>query len=314
LNRDSFDQSLLLMEDCVEFLLDCVLKTSKGMERDLQCSLSDATDTAKKRVVSFSRAHLEIQIQVSMELLELCENRKRRRLSSAGTCAILQRTPGISLSSRKGERNYSRPVMPFLFVIVRPSSFGIVLKVEFFSTATLSGFAHSSSSAQVGSAMSEIFSLVAEVLQSPEMLHFDCSLTRFVADVVSIDNQSASWVLKAVKALVPTTSRLSSEVLRILSKYHLSGEALRYLTELLRHDLVWGADSLLEHPASECSLQGSYAALLLKEYAALMIRERYSFVKTLLFSFSIITAAPSHRPPHSSDHDPELSQVCLVAL
>jgi hypothetical protein len=305
LNRATFEEQLAeSMEESMELLLDSVLSVSQAMERELQRSRLDGLSDPK-RAAAFTREHLDLQIQVSLGLLAMCEDRKRQRLSCPGSCTILTRTAGLSPHSRKEERNYLRPVMPFHFAIVRPAAFGIILKLESFSSTTSSGFVHFSTP-QVESAMNEIFSRVSEVLlAAPEMLHFDSALTRFVADVVTIDSNSSGWILNSVRALVPPTSRLAGEVHQILAKYRISTEVAQSMIQLLRSDLIWGADPLAESVHSHHSIHGSFAAMLLKEYSTLMVRERYAFVKTLLFSFSIIL----DRSGDSRDHESDLSQV-----
>lgn len=294
-----------MIEDCIELLLDSILKVYKEMELNLQRS-SRLFDGDMKREAAVSREYLDIQIQVSLNLLSLCENRKRKRLSSPGSCAILQRTSGITPSIRKDEQIYSRPVMPFHYLVIRPSAIGIILKLEFFSHLTLSGYVHSSS-AQVGSAMNEIFSRLSESLQTSEMLHFDSSLTRYVADVVVIDEKTSNWILKSVKSLIPQGCRLAHEISQILAKYHVSREAIQYLIQLLQYDLIWGTDTVADPSNSHHGVHGSYAAILLKEYTTLLIRERYSFMKTLLFALSILLDVFDENSTHSRD----LSQVVL---
>lgn len=308
LNRATFEeQSSESMEEIMELLLDSVLKISKTMELDLQRSHLDGPFDPK-RVTAYTREHLDLQIQVSLGLLAMCEDRKRQRLSCPGSCTILTRTAGLSPHSRKEERNYLRPIMPFHFAIVRPSAFGIITKLESVSSMTSSGFVHSPTP-QVESALNEIFSRVSEVLQAaPEMRQFDSSLTRFVADVVTIDSNCTGWILNSVRSLVPSTSRLACEVHQILTKYHCSTDVVNSMLQLLRSDLIWGADPLEESVHSHHSIHGSFAALLLKEYSTLMVRERYAFLKTLLFSLSIIL----DRFGNSRDHENDLSQVFLI--
>lgn len=299
LNRATFDQASTVMEDCLELLLDSILRVYKEMEIDLQRASGNFNGDIK-REAAFSREYLEIQIRVSLTILSMCEDRKRRRLSAPGSCAVLRRTPGVNLSTRKDEQTYLRPVMPFNFAVIRPSTMGIILKLEFFSHATLSGFAHSSS-APVGSAINEIFSKLSGSLQSPEMLHFDSSLTRYVADVVMIDDKTSNWVLKAVKSLFPLGCRLTTEIGQILTKYHTSRETIQYLIQLLQYDLIWGTDNIADTSHAHHTLHGSYAATLLKEYSTLMIRERYSFIKTILFALSILLDIYDENLAHTHD-------------
>lgn len=217
----------------------------------------------------------------------MLETQKSKRLSTSGSCSILQSSHNSQLHN-----NYSNNSnIPYHFIIVRPSSLGIVLKMEFLSQTTLLGYIRSTP-APISSAINEIFSSVSELLQTSDMLYFDSSITRYIADVVNIDMKSSSWIIDKIKLLVP--NQLINTIQQVLNKYRVSDDIIKYLIQLLNNDLLWGTNNFSQsnnnnHNNSNSSIFNSiFSTILIKEYSILTIRERYSFTKTLFISFSII--------------------------
>ena len=219
----------------------------------------------------------------------MLEIQKSKRLSTPGSCSILSCTRGNSRTNGEHYHALNNSNIPFHFIVVRPSSLGIVLKMEFLSQTTLLGYIQSTS-APVGSAINEIFSSVSEIFQSPDMLYFDSSITRYIADVINIDSKSSSWIIDKVKSLIP--SQLFRTIQHVLQKYRGSENIIKYLIQLLHHDLLWGTSTFSpfndHNNQSRGIFQGIFSTLLMKEYSTLIIRERYSFIKTLFISLLII--------------------------
>lgn len=239
----------------------------------------------------------------------MLEIQKSKRLSTSGSCSIIQSNRNTYRTNNNGnysnydsddDNNYNNHNnngnnelnnynIPFHFIVVRPSSLGIVLKMEFLSHTTLLGYIKSTP-APISSAINEIFSLVSEILLSPDMLYLDSSITRYISDVVNIDIKSSSWILDKIKLLLP--SQLIKGIQQVLHKYRVSDDIIKYLIELLQNDLLWGTNNFSQNNSTNHSnkgvFHGIFSTLLMKEYSKLIIRERYSFTKTLLISFLII--------------------------